>query len=726
MKSRSIVWKNQRVRTPTLLQMETTEDGAAALGIILGYHGRVVPLDELRRACGVSRNGIKTEYLLKAGETYGLVSTQHNKEIEALHHLPLPMIVFLNFNHYVVFEGIRRNQVHLNDPEVGHKIVSMDEFDQSFTGMVLTFEPGAAFHKGGVSSSMLRGLASRLGGFRMALTYVILAGLFLVVPGIAIPVFSKVFVDQILVQNMQNWLIPLLFGMGLTAVLRTVLTWFQKACLLRMETKLSLLHSAQFFQHVFRLPIDFFSQRFGGEVVSRVQINDRVAQLLSGELAANMLNAVMIVFYAVLMFHYDVLLTSIGMGIVTFNLILLRYYSRRRIDLVQKILQGQAKSLGTAMSGLQMIETLKASGSESDFFAHWAGYQAQVKDAEQELGVSSQMLTSIPSLLSALNTVAILGLGSLQVMAGELSMGGLIAFQSLMASFVGPINQVVNLGGQLQELRGHMTRLDDVLKYPQDHRFTATKTIEQTRPSGGVKLSGQLDMIDITFGYSRLEPPLIENFSLTIKPGQRVALVGRSGSGKSTIAKLVTGLYQPWSGTILFDDKPQNDWARTLWSSSVAMVDQDIFMFEGSIRENLTLWDDTVPESHLIQAARDARIHEAITQRQGGYDSQVSEGCANFSGGQRQRLELARALVGNPTLLVLDEATSALDPTTEKQIDDNLRRRGCTCLIVAHRLTTIRDCDEIIVLDHGQVVERGTHEDMYQKDGPYAALINLS
>ena len=724
MKPPFTAWKNKRVRTPTVLQMEMTEDGAAALGMILGYHGRTVSLDELRRACGVSRNGIKTEYILKAAEEYGLIAAQHKKEIEELHFMRLPMIVFLNFSHYVVLEGIRRNQVYLNDPEVGPKIVSMDEFDKSFTGMVLSFEPGISFQKGGASSGLIGSLASRLSGFRSALTYVFLSGLFLVVPGIVIPIFSKVFVDHILVQHMRDWLMPLLLGMGLTAVLRASLTWFQKACLLRMETKLSLIHSARFFQHVFRLPIEFFSQRFGGEVVSRVQVNDKVAQLLSGELASNVLNAVMIVFYAALMFQYDVILTLTGIGIVVLNLAALRYFSRRRIDLVQKILQGQGKSLGTALGGLQMIETLKASGSESDFFAHWAGYQAQVKDAEQELGVSSQMLSNIPALLSALNTVAILGLGSLRIMDGEMSIGSLIAFQSLMASFVGPVNQIVNLGGQLHELRGHMVRLDDVLQYPQDHRFTSSTT-ENKRPSGGRKLSGQLDMIDITFGYNRLEPPFIENFTLSVQPGQRVALVGGSGSGKSTLAKLVTGLYQPWSGTILFDGKPRHEWSRYLWSNSVAMVDQDIFMFEGSIRENLTLWDQMVPESHVIQAACDAGIHEIITQRHGGYDSTVSEGCSNFSGGQRQRLELARALVGNPALLVLDEATSALDPLTEKQIDDNLRRRGCTCLIVAHRLTTIRDCDEIIVLDHGRVVERGTHDEMKTADGPYAALINF-
>jgi NHLM bacteriocin system ABC transporter peptidase/ATP-binding protein len=717
------LWRNKRTKTPTVLQMEYVEDGAACLAMILGYYGRIVPLGELRRECGVTRDGTKPSYVVNAAKKYGLMAKQIHVEPEELHGLPLPMIVLFIFNDFIVLEGIRRGKVYLNDPGSGPRVMSQQEFNETFIREALTFEPGPGFEKGGKKPSVIRALKERFIGAKAALTYVILAGLFLVVPGLVIPTFSKIFVDNILVGKMHDWLGPLLLGMALAGLMRGALTWLQKHYLLRLETKLALSSSARFFLHVFHLPVEFFNQRFGGEIANRVQINDRVAQLLSGDLASNTLAALMVVFYVALMLQYDVLLTLVGVLVVMLNLAALRYFSEKRSNSVSIMLQAQGKGTETLMSGLQMIESVKASGSESDFFSQWTGYQAQAKNTEQELGVSSQLLDAVPPLLSSLNYVATLSLGAIKIMKGQLSMGELIAFQSLMFNFVGPFNQMVDLGGQLQEVRGDMNRLEDVLGNPLDERFTGGAERPQPRMSTEVKLSGQLELRDITFGYSKHEPPLIEAFSLTLRPGARVALVGKSGSGKSTMAKLVTGLNQPWSGEILFDGKPRNVIPRHLLTSSIAMVDQDIFMFEGTVRENLTLWDSTVPESNVMRAAKDADIHETIAERVGGYDSEVAEGCSNFSGGQRQRLEIARALVGDPTVLVLDEATSALDPKTEKTVDDNIRRRGCTCVIIAHRLSTIRDCDEIIVLEGGKVVQRGTHDEMRNVDGPYARLI---
>jgi len=718
---------NRRVKTPTVLQMEAVESGAASLAMILCYYGRFVPLLELRKECGVSRDGTKSGYILKAARKYGLEGKEIQNDPESLKNLPLPMIVFLDFTRYVVFEGIKKDKVFINDPESGSKVISLKEFDGSFTGLTLTFKPGPDFKRGGNKPSLFNALKSRLTGSKTALAYVMLAGLFLVFPGLVVPVFSKIFVDDILVKQMNNWLGPLLIGMGVAAVMRAFLTWLQKYYLLRLETKLALSSSAKFFYHVFYLPVEFFNQRLGGEIVNRVQINDRVAQLLSGDLATNMLNMVMIVFYAAMMFHYDVAMTLVGIFIVMFNLAALRFFSNKRANLVQNMLQAQGKSLGVAINGLQMIETLKASGSESDFFARWAGFQTKGKNAEQELGVSSNILTTIPFFLSGLNGVVILALGAVKIMNGHMSIGSLIAFQSLMASFVEPVNQVVNLGSQIQEVRGDMNRLDDVLDHPLDKQFLyGEKNIEKPekiKRTEKIKLSGRLELKNITFGYNTLEPPLIENFNLLLKPGARVALVGSSGSGKSTIAKLVTCLYEPWSGEILFDGKKRSSISRRLLTGSVAMVDQDIFMFEGTVGENLTMWDDTIAKTKIIEAAKDACIHDDIAQRAGGYDSKVVEGCSNYSGGQRQRLEIARALASDPTILVLDEATSALDPKTEKIVDDNLRRRGCTCIIIAHRLSTIRDCDEIIVLEKGKVVQRGTHDEMINKEGVYANLV---
>ncbi len=714
--------KFQRVKTPTVLQMEAVECGAASLAIILGYFKRFVPLEELRVVCGVSRDGSKASNIVKAARQYGLKPKAYRREPNNLQNLPLPLIVHWKFSHFLVVEGFGKDKVYLNDPAMGPYTVTTKEFDECFTGVVMSFEAGPDFARGGTSFSTLQALRNRLGGSGKALLYVVLAGLSLVIPGLLVPSFSRVFVDYYLARQFTSWLGPLLIGMALTAVIRAGLTWLREYYLLRLETRLTASMSSKFLWHVLRLPLEYYYQRYAGEISSRVSINDKVAYLLSGRLASTVLDIITLVFYALLMFFYDPTLTLVGILFAGLNIVALRYVSRKRVDINQRLFQEIGKTTGVAMSGLYSIETLKATGRESDFFARWAGFQARALRTTQQASIYTLLLSLVPPVLTGLSIAAILVVGSLRVIDGQLTLGMLVAFQSLMLSFLEPVNKLVDLGSTLQDVEGGLKRLDDVLGNKIDPALeTSEHSSEVSRRLP--KLTGYLEMNNVSFGYNRLDPALIQDFNLKLAPGSRVALVGGSGSGKSTVAKLVSGLFRPWEGEILFDGKPREAIPRSTVTNSLAVVDQEIFLFEGTISENLTLWDSTIPEGQLIQAAKDAAIHDEIAARPNGYTSLIAEEGTNFSGGQRQRLEIARALAGNPSLLVLDEATSALDPLTEKLIDEQLRRRGCTCLIIAHRLSTIRDCDEIIVMERGKIVQRGTHDELKDLDGPYARLI---
>lgn len=768
---------DQRRRTPTLLQMEAVECGAAALGIILGYYDRIVPLAELRQVCGISRDGSKASNLLIAAKQYGLQAKGFKVDLQALRKLPCPYIVFWNFNHFLVVEGFDQRQVYLNDPATGPRSVSLEDFDQSYTGVVLVFEPGPEFKPGGQRPNLLLALWSRLRGSLGALTYCVVAGLLLVIPGLAIPAFSQAFVDNVLIEGRDDWLRPLILGILFTAVLNGFLTLLQLQFLRRMKIKLSVGLSSQFLWHILRLPVSFYDQRFAGEISNRIHLNNELAQLLSGRLATTIISAATAIFYAAIMLQYDRLLTAIGIVFVAINMGVWRWVARRRVDANMRLGQEQGKVNGVSISGLQSMETLKASGLESDFFARWAGYYAKAINVRQELDITNQTLGILPSFLTSVTTMLLLVIGGMRVMDGALSIGMLIAFQGLMQRFLEPVTDLVSLSGELQEMQGAVNRLDDVLQNPIDPalplvsasaamkaglggsepgNLTAKDAVKgpsyrdaifsALEPSPGithtdthpardrsakaamtplppVKLRGAVELRNLTFGYNRTAAPLIENLSFTLKPGQRVALVGGSGSGKSTVAKLICGLYEPWSGEIIFDGRPRAIIPRSVLAHSMALIQQDITLFAGSVQDNLTLWDRTVPHRQIVRACQDAMVHEVVISIPGGYQADLAEGATNLSGGQRQRLEIARALVTNPSILVMDEATSALDTETERIIDQNLRKRGCTCIIVAHRLSTIRDCDEIIVLDQGKVVQRGTHEQLRQVEGKYLQLI---
>lgn len=709
-------------KVPTVLQMESVECGAAALSIILGHFGKFVPLEKLRIACGVSRDGLKATNIIKAAKEYGLESKGYAKSIEKLMQIKTPAIIFWNFNHFLVLEGFTKNKVYLSDPAQGRYTVTHQEFDDAYTGVVLTFETTEKFEKGNEKRGLMASLASRIKYSKQSIFFIILASLFLVIPGLVIPSFLKVFIDKYLVNNFSGFVMPLLLIMAGILIVNSVLVYIQQYFLLKLETKLALATSSKFLWHVFHLPIAFFTQRYSGEIGNRVSLNDKVAKLLSGDLANAALNVIVVIFYALLMFSYDIILTLVGITMAVINIVILQYVSRARKDGNRQLTNETGKLLGTTTSGISMIETLKASGRENDFFTNWIGYLAKVTNAQQQLGWLSTRLNTIPPLLTSLTTSAILGIGALRIMDGQMTLGALVAFTYLMNNFINPVNQLVSVGAMLHETESDMGRIDDVMNYEVDNQFREENAV-QPESSTQNKLVGYFEMDNVTFGYNPTIPPLIEKFSLKLKPGSRVALVGGSGSGKSTVAKIASGLYDPWDGKVLLDGRSRKEIPRNIITESLSVIDQDVLVFNGTINENIAFWDTLIPEKNIVQSARDAAIHDVIAARNDAYDSKVMEGGANFSGGQRQRLEIARALVSNPSILVMDEATSALDPATEKMVMDNIKKRGCTCLIVAHRLSTIMDCDEIIVMEFGKIVERGTHQELMSMNGVYSQLI---
>ncbi len=706
-------------KTPTVLQMECVECGAASLAMVLAYHGLWIPLEQIRVACGVSRDGTKASNMLMAARRFGLAAKGFRKELETLEDLPMPCVIHWNFNHFVVLEGLNDKRAYINDPAVGRRAVDLAEFNLSFTGVVLAMQPGPDFRRAGRKPAVFLILARELAHSKPAVMLLLAVSMALVVPGIVIPAFSKVFVDDILVRNLRDWFAPLLIGMAVTAAGRALVTALQQSLLLRLQVKLSVSMVSRFLWRLMSLPTEFFTQRHAGDLVSRIAANEQVARLLSGGLATNALNLVSLLFFAAAMAVFDFLLAAICVGLALLNVVALQLISRRLGDLNRSLAVERGKLYGSTISMVRTIETLKASGLEQDAFARWAGFQAKLLNLNQRVGVYSAVLNIFPAFFAALSTAAILGVGGARVIHGALTIGSLVALQSLAISFAAPINALVQLASGFQEVKADLARLEDVLNYPVEIETTMPLAAEPIPP----KLSGRVELREVQFGYSRLDPPLIKGLSLTLAPGMRIALVGRSGSGKSTAGRLICGLIKPWSGEILYDGRPLRDLPPEVFANSVAYVDQDIFLFEGTVRDNLTLWDTSVPEANVSQALKDALIHDEVAARLGNYDCDVSEGGTNFSGGQRQRIEIARALAGNPTILVLDEATAALDPYTEGRIDDNLRRRGCACIVIAHRLSTIRDCDEIILLENGEVAERGTHDELLAMAGAYAQLV---
>lgn len=710
-------------KVPVIMQMEALECGAASLAMVMAYYGKWVPLEQVREDCGVSRDGSNAKNVLIAARSYGFTAKGYRYEPEELKkNGKFPCIIHWNFNHFVVLDGFKNNKAVINDPARGICSVSMEEFDNSFTGICLMIEPGENFVPGGKPKSVIKFVKNRLQGAGTAIAFVIICSLISSLMGVIQPGFSRIFYDRLLTGQNPEWFVPFMTGLAVISAIQIIVSAVEAIYSNKINGKLDVVGNSTFLWKVLHMPMNFFSQRMAGDIQSRQSSNAGIAGSLVNTFAPLALDGIMAVFYFAVMIRYSPLLTMVGLMSVVINLFMSRIISKKRINVTRVQMRDSAKLASTTVAGIEMIETIKASGAENGFFRRWAGYQASVNTQTVRYAKLNQYIGMIPSVVSLLCNSAVMYLSIWFAMEGNFTVGMISAFQGFLGSFTAPAGRFISAGQSLQEMRTSMERIEDVMQYPEDICYQ-TEIPDTDDEVSYTKLTGDIELKNVTFGYSRLAQPLIRDFNLKLKPGSRVALVGSSGCGKSTISKLISGLYQPWSGEILYDGKPAKNIDRSVFTGSLAVVDQDIIIFEDTIANNIKMWDSSIEDFEVILAARDAQIHDDVIQREGGYNYRLTEGGRDLSGGQRQRLEIARALAQDPTIIILDEATSALDARTEYEVVKAIKERGITCIVVAHRLSTIRDCDEILVMDNGEVVERGTHEELFAKGGKYTELV---
>lgn len=709
-------------KVPIIMQMEALECGAACLAMVMAYYEKWVPLAQVRVDCGVSRDGSKAKNMLRAARSYGFIAKGFRCEPQALQKDGgFPCIIHWNFNHFVVLNGFKRGKAIINDPARGTCMVSMEEFDRSFTGICLKFEPGESFEPGGKPESMWSFAAKRLKGTGTAIAFVVLSSMIAVLLNVIRPGFSRIFMDRLLTGENPSWFYPLLIGLTFVSIIQILGSAINAIYSNKIHGKMDVVGSSTFLWQVLHMPIEFFSQRMTGDIQNRQNSNATIAGNLIDTVAPMALNLVLVIFYLVVMVRYSWIMTLVGIASIVINLALARVISDKRVNISRVHVRDAAKLDSATVAGVEMIETIKASGAENGYFEKWSGHQASMNTQMVKFIKANLYLTSLPALVNILTYIVVTMIGVYFAMNGNFTVGMIMAFQGFFVSFTTPATSLINAGQTVSEMRTAMERVEDVMQYPTAPCFH--KETDQTKEQSYDKLSGLIELKNVTFGYSRFAEPLIRDFSLSIKPGSRVAFVGASGCGKSTIAKLISGLYQPWSGEISFDGIPIQEIDHNIFTGSVAVVDQDLIMFEESIANNIKMWDESIEDFEMILAARDAQIHDDIMQREGGYQYHLTEGGKNFSGGQRQRMEIARALAQDPTVIIMDEATSALDAKTEREVVKAISDRGITCIVIAHRLSTIRDCDEILVLDHGAVVEQGSHEELFAKGGKYTELV---
>ncbi|MBQ7221544.1 MAG: ATP-binding cassette domain-containing protein [Synergistaceae bacterium] len=716
--------KNNRIAdVPVVMQLEALECGAASLAMVLAYFGLWIPLEQLRKDCGVSRDGSNMKNISRAAKKYRLTPRAFRCTAEVLRRegaVKFPCIIFWEYNHFVVLDGFRKDTVYLNDPARGKVTMTFAEFEKSYSGICMTFTPDDEFKPGGKPASIFKFMVQRLTGTLPVFLMVVITTLIASLGTILMPAFSRFFVDNILTNRVPQWRTGFFVLLGLTVLAQILSLVIKAVCMLRLQGKMSAVANTSFLWHVLRLPVEFFEQRMAGDIVSRQQSNQQITATLFNTLTPLLLDSAAMVFNLFIMFNYSPLLALAGVASVCVNLFLAQVISEKRINITRVQMRDRANLNSSTVSGIDMIETIKSAGAENGFFTRWAGYQANANNQDVKFAKLNQTLGQVPPLVSLLMSNLILFLGVRLIIRGEWTIGLVSAFTGYLTAFSNPAAMLINAGQQIQEMRTQMERVQDVFKYPLADGLGDSESLPDEDLA---KLSGLVEVSNLTFGYNKLDNPVLRHFSMKVEPGQSVAIVGPSGCGKSTVAKLLTGLYPAWEGEILYDGKPVNSINRSVFTGSVACVSQDITLFEDTIANNIRMWDKSIENFEIILAARDAVIHDEIVQREGDYSAPVSEGGRNFSGGQRQRIEIAGVLAQDPTIIIMDEATSALDSQTEHQLMKAIAARGITRIIISHRLSIIRDCEEIIVMKDGEILDRGTHDELMERCEYYTALI---
>lgn len=721
------IFKRKRAKTPSLFQMEMVECGAVALGIILAYYRRFITLEQLRIDCGVSRDGCKALNIIRAARKHGLKADGYRTDIDGFDDLNLPFIAFWHFNHFIVVEGVKGDFIYINDPAVGHRVIRKEDFKKEYSGIALNFKPTKSFKKEGKPPEIFSQLLKRLSGQAIPLCFLFFIGLTITLLNLATPIFAKIFIDDYIVSQNESIIKTIIIGVVITSILSFILIFTQNHYLMKFQNKLTILFSERFLWHTMRLPLRFFSQRYAGDITYRMESIRGTSGFISNIFIVGILDSILIFVYLALMFYFDITISVIILVIAVLNMLIFKRISKIKKEKSLLLSVDTGNYYSQCYSNFRIIESVKASGAEQEAFGKIVGSQVKVSNAIHTLTQKTIFINMFPNALDFFASIVVLIIGALKVMNGEMSIGTLVALQNISINFMNPLNNLINIAGQIQTMTGNIAKLDDVLQHPVEpqvnlEHFSHTENLlQESKP----KLSGHIEIENLTFGFNVLEKPIISDLSLVIHPGEHVAIVGSSGSGKSTLAKLIANLYQPWSGKILMDGRDINQINKMIMANSIAMVEQDNILFNCSLKDNITMWDSTALFKNIISAAKDACIHEEISLKPQGYDTIIGDNGENFSGGERQRIDIARALNLNPNILILDEATSELDPIIENEIYDNIRRKGCTTIIVAHRLNTVSNADKIIVLEKGIIVQSGSHQELMAIEGQYKNLMSM-